>query len=200
MLEKANESILHLPFLLLLPFAMLVSDKSNGWHKEKINKEEISYQIYIPANIKDEKMKVTILLKEKGGRLTSKEAVIIKENAEQNNTVFIIPKNQKDWKSNDANNLKKVVENLDKYKNIDESKISIISQNSANVVAIEYICNNPIEKATLINLKSNPSKCQGNIKEIELSDKSKTGFWKNQVNKLSTISQNSAFDYLKIKP
>lgn len=202
MLEKASESILHLPFLLLLPFAILLSGKSNGWHKEKINKEQITYQIYIPTNVEKEKMKVNILLKEKGGKLTSKEAIIIKENAEKNNTVFIIPKNEKDWNIKDANSLKKIVENLDKYKNIDKSKISIISQNSANIVAVEYICNNSekIEKATLINLKNNPSDCKGIIKEVELSDKNKTEFWKSQVNKLSTISQNSAFEYLKIKP
>lgn len=202
MLEKASESLIHVPFLILLPFMMLATQKNHGWHRENINKNEIVYQIYVPENKENLKLPITILLKENGGKINKEEAIIIKNNAEKYNTVFIIPKNQGKWKSEDTNMLKKVVEKLDKYRNIDESKISIVSQNNGNVVATEFICNLPekwhLEKATLINLNHISKECQN--KEINLETKAKeeiAEFWKNQSKTFNKISSNSAFEYLK---
>lgn len=171
MLEKASESLIHVPFLILLPFMMLATQKNHGWHRENINKNEIVYQIYVPENKENMKLPITILIKENGGKINKEEALIIKNNAEKSNTVFIIPKNQEKWKSKDTNKLKKIVEKLEKWR---------------------------LEKATLINLNHISKEC--NNKEINLETKAKNEiaeFWKNQSKNFNKISSNSAFEYLK---
>lgn len=207
MMEKTAESMLHVPFLFLIPFMLVSTKLSSGWHKNEIKlknaQKPVIYQVYAPKKAEElKKMPMVIFIKDKGGKLTNQEVVKIQEQADLKQVVFLVPKSSKpEWTVDEVKNIEMAVDKMDKYRNVDDEQISVMSQNGANDVAVEFLCNTStkIVKAQILNQEKDLSNTDCKNQElIELNNSNNISFWNEKSKAVQKLGAKSLLELLNI--
>ena len=201
-----TKGISDVALIFLFPFFLAIGHLSSGWNNEEIKKQDkvvLSYQVYLPE-LKDSKktVPVVIVLKDRGGRLTSNEVKLIEARSQATGKAVVIPKSPgKDWSEEDSVLIGKLLADLTVKKALNLEQIELVSLSSGAPVAVRFLCTTSVkfEKVYILGHKGEIKNCEGGAMQniVYTNNDINNNFWKQKTKVFNKISAKNLSEVLK---
>jgi hypothetical protein len=206
-----NKMISDSAIFFLFPFLMMVGHLSGGWNQESIKQDDkvvLEYQVYLPESKAQEEKKtvpVVIILKDKGGKLSTNEIKLVEARSKELGQAVVIPKSPgKDWVTADSPLISKLMADLTTKRALNMNQVELVSLNSGTPVAVKLLCTTQIRfhKVYLIGSQGPLNDCENGVvqKNVVVNQEDHKNIWIQKSQTLQTISAQTLKEILNLKP